>query len=246
LLSKQALKTIVHRPDLTQTQQLLLCLAHEVNKPKSVSEILSIAREVGLPKAQKWNVSSRLREYQGQAIRTPSGWELTPSGVATVRKLAGNVFTLPQLSLAISLRARVANVQDLEIKRFIEEAITCLELKLYRAAVVLSWVGAVAVLYEHVLKNKLFEFNAEMKKRDSKWKEAKTRDDLSTAKEKTFLEALDSISLIGKNVRQELEECLRLRNSCGHPNSLEVAEHRVASHIELLILNVFARFTASQ
>jgi hypothetical protein len=27
-----------------------------------------------------------------------------------------------------------------------------------------------------------------------------------------------------------------------HPNSLKIAEHVVASHIEILILNVFARF----
>ena len=45
--------------------------------------------------------------------------------------------------------------------------------------------------------------------------------------------------MIGKNVKDELESCLKLRNACGHPNSLKIGEHRVASHIESLILNVY-------
>jgi hypothetical protein len=61
-------------------------------------------------------------------------------------------------------------------------------------------------------------------------------------KEYDFLQILESISVIGKNVKTELEACLRLRNACGHPNSLRLAEHRVNSHIETLVLNVYARF----
>jgi len=43
-------------------------------------------------------------------------------------------------------------------------------------------------------------------------------------------------------VRQELEGCLKLRNGCGHPNSLKLGENKVAAHLETLILNVFAKF----
>jgi hypothetical protein len=49
--------------------------------------------------------------------------------------------------------------------------------------------------------------------------------------------------VIGKNVKQLLQnECLMLRNACGHPNSVSIAENSVAAHIEKLIKNVFARF----
>ena len=61
-------------------------------------------------------------------------------------------------------------------------------------------------------------------------------------KEADFLQVLESISILGKSVKAELEGCLKLRNGCGHPNSLKVSEHRVTAHIEILVLNVFAVF----
>src|SRR5262249_27285499 len=112
----------------------------------------------------------------------------------------------------------------------------------FRAAIVLSWVGALAVLYDHVVAKHLSAFNGEALRRDTKWKAAKTADDLSRLKEYDFLQILAAISVIGNNVKTELEGCLTLRNGAGHPNSLRVAEHRVNSHIETLVLNVFARF----
>jgi hypothetical protein len=60
--------------------------------------------------------------------------------------------------------------------------------------------------------------------------------------ESDFLDILDKISVIGKSVKLELGVCLTLRNGCGHPNSLKIADHRVAAHIESLILNIFSRF----
>jgi hypothetical protein len=44
--------------------------------------------------------------------------------------------------------------------------------------------------------------------------------------ETTFLQIAESISMLGKNVKQELEGCLRLRNSCGHPNSLKIGVNK--------------------
>jgi hypothetical protein len=46
-----------------------------------------------------------------------------------------------------------------------------------------------------------------------------------------------------KNVKEELQNCLKLRNACGHPSSLKVGASRVAAHIEILIQNVFAQFS---
>lgn len=61
-------------------------------------------------------------------------------------------------------------------------------------------------------------------------------------KESIFLDILESISVIGNDVKKELKKCLDLRNSCGHPNSLVIGENRVAAHVEILILNVFSKF----
>lgn len=148
----------------------------------------------------------------------------------------------PLPKLAADLRSHLETISDTQILSFVEEAIKCLEAKLYRAAVVLSWIGAVSVLYECTLTNHLSEFNVEAVKRDSKWKNAKTRDDLARMKESDFLDVLEKISVLGGNVKQELKKSLDLRNGCGHPNSLQIGDSIVAAHIELLILNVFSRF----
>ncbi len=110
----------------------------------------------------------------------------------------------------------------------------------------MSWVGAVAVLYDHVVATDLVGFNTEATARAAKmkypWIAAKNADGLARMKESEFLLVLEKRSHIGKSVRKQLEKCLDLRNGCGHPNSLKIADHVVSSHIEILILNVFARF----
>ena len=107
---------------------------------------------------------------------------------------------------------------------------------------VLSWVGAMALLHDRVVAKHLVGFNAEAAKRINGWKHAKNTDDLGNVKEATFLEVATAISLISKNVKQELETCLRLRNACGHPNTLKIGPNKVAAHLEMLALNVYAVF----
>jgi hypothetical protein len=63
-------------------------------------------------------------------------------------------------------------------------------------------------------------------------------------KEHDFLDVICAISVIGNNVKQELDGCLRFRNGCGHPNSLRIGEAKVAAHVETLIQNVFQVFPA--
>ena len=150
--------------------------------------------------------------------------------------------TVAEADLTI-LKCHLADISDPLIEAFVTEAITCHEMGLHRAAVVLAWVGCVSVLQEYVVQNKLPEFNAEARRRGEKWKAAKTRDDLNRMKEYDFLQVLESISVIGKSVKQELEKRLQLRNACGHPSSLRIADNTVAAHIEVLILNVFSQFS---
>jgi hypothetical protein len=242
LLDINSLKNIVHRPGLSNTEKLLLCMSLGENKPKSVAEIKSIAQSIGLAKARNWNVSQYLATSKAAAIRTDKGWELTEQGRRQVTELASMLANAPVQKIASTLRSHLSGITDSDTNIFVEEAIRCYELKLYRAAVVLSWVGSVSLLYDYIIKNKLAEFNAEAKKRDAKWHDAKTKDDLAKMKEHGFLQVLVNISVIGKSIKDELEGCLKLRNGCGHPNSLKIGEHRVSAHLESLILNIFSVF----
>lgn len=242
MVTKQKLKDLVHRPGLTRKDQLLICLGVEADRPKALSEVRGLAAGAGLRSARDWNLSAILRSLPGKAVRTSAGWELTADGKAEVGRLIG-VSTPAHAGALASLRAHVGRLKSPDVRIFVEEAIGCAEEGFHRGAVVLSWVGAAGVLYGNVVANHLAAFNAEARRRDARWRDAKTPDELARIKEFDFLQVLDAISVIGKSVKGELEACLKLRNGCGHPSSLKVAESRVAAHIETLVLNVFAVFS---
>ena len=242
LLSNELLKDLLHRPQLSRRDKLLLCLAVEANTPKAVKEVKALAQGAGLRAVTRWNVSSILSASKGLAIRTESGWELTRQGQERIANLAGPLVNGSVNTVASSLRTHLSSIEDPMTSSFVEEGIHCFENRLFRSAVVLSWSGGISILQEYILRRCLDNFNAEAKRRDAKWKHAKNRDDLSRMKEYDFLQILEAISILGKGVKRELESCLTLRNTCAHPNSLQISENRVSAHIEILILNVFSKF----
>ena len=199
-----------------------------------------------MPEIQTQNISALLKATKGNAIRLPDGWILSGKGRKEIlEKIPKSTGTKPTTSVATELRKHVAGVKDANTTAFLDEAIRCYEADppMYRAAIVLSWVGAMSILYEFVLKQRLADFNAEAKRRDNKWRDARTVDGFARMKEHDFLDVIEALGIIGKNVKQELQNSgLHLRNSCGHPNSFKVGEHRAAAHLETLIQNIFSKF----
>lgn len=241
MLNDAELRDIFARTDLTKTDKLLVCLAVDADTPKEVKQVIALASAHGLRGAKSWNVSSFLSRSRGRASRVASGWVLTKAGREHISSLGLSRSPIITHSSA-ALRRHTERLGHPDTRAFVEQAIGCFEAHFYRAAVVLTWVGAISLLYDEVLANHLATFNAEGLRRNSKYRAAKTRDDLARLKESDFLDYLEGASVIGKSVRKELGVCLDLRNGCGHPNSLQIGEHRVASHIETLILNVYANF----
>lgn len=242
MIAQSHLKDILNRDSLSRKQQLLLCLAVGADNPKSPSDLRELARGGGIRGAKTWNISAVLASLGGLVARTSNGWELTDRGKSEVRVLLGGA-SRAAVNALVSLRTAAAMLKSKEVRVFVEESIACAEAGYHRASVVLSWVGALAILYEVVVQNHLIAFNAEAKRRDPKWRDAKTPDDLARMREFDFLQVLEAISLIGKSSKTELEVCLKLRNGCGHPNSLKISDNRVAAHVETLVLNVFLVFT---
>ena len=239
-ISTSDLKTWLHS-DLGRRDKLLLILA-SFDSPCQIKDIRERAKDAGFKVPAKWNISSYLSRSKGLAIGTPEGWEISNRGKQHLKELGVINISPAANQVATDLRAVIQQIKDEETRSFVEEAIRCYEFKLHRAAVIMSWVGAIAVLYNHVYANYLWDFNVEAKRVNSRWKTAKTTDDLSTMKEADFLNRIATLSIIGKNVKDELKICLKLRNSCSHPNSLEISANKVASHIEVLLLNVFKKF----
>lgn len=243
MLTADQLKHVVHLDNRSQRDCVLLILGVDHAEPKAVTVIRAIGKSAGIRRIDKWNISDVLgTQVKILAIRTSGGWELSTPGIEYVRTLLqGTDLNIVIANASQSLRSQLAKISDIESSAFVEEAIVCFEARQYRAAVVLSWVGAVSVLRQHVLSRKLSDFNIEAKRRDAKWRTAKTADDLGRIKEHDFLDVLEAIGVVGKSVKMTLQNhCLQLRNSCGHPNALKIAENSVSAHIEKLILNVFA------
>jgi hypothetical protein len=223
--------------------RLLLCLAGCQDLASSVSQIRKVAEQAGMRDAKACNVSLYLARTSGLSIRTAHGWELTDAGQERVNELLGRIGRVSLSSVTVrALREHAAKLSNPDTKAFVLEAIECVGSRLYRAAVVLSWVGALSLLHQHIVTHHLIDFNTEAIRRDPKRKQAKTVDDLGRIGEYDFLQILEHISVVGKNVKAELEDCLRLRNGCGHPNPLKLGEAMVAAHVETLILNVFEKF----
>lgn len=142
-----------------------------------------------------------------------------------------------------NLYAECKKIKDEDTRRFIEEAIGCCKHNLYLSAVIMSWLSAVDVLQKYAHAHRLVEFNKEAKKIVKKWENAVTIDDIRIKmKEAKFLECIKEVGMIDENVKDQLKERLRLRNSCGHPSTLKIGSNAVANHIEILILNVFQKF----
>lgn len=240
MLTVDDLKNWLHR-DLGRADKLLLVLG-SFDAPCQVEEIKARGKEAGFRTLEKWNISHILGHTKGFAIKTPAGWELADSGKQHLKTLGVAKISPAAVQVATDLRVLLEKVNDDDTRAFVEEAVHCYELEFYRSAVVMSWLAAVHVLKKEVHQKHLATFNTEAKKVDSKWKNAKTTDDIGLMNEYAFLDRITAISVIGKNVKDELQKCLKLRNGCGHPSTLKVSTNAVANHLEILLLNVFQRF----
>lgn len=239
LLKSNELKEWLHK-DLKRLDKLLLVLATQ-DTPASVSNVLEIAADAGFRDAKKWNISAILGASKGKAIRT-TGWELTDAGRSHLRGLGVSSISPAAMQVAVDLRNHLAKVTVPQTRDFVEEAIKCHEAELYRSAIVMSWLGALDVLHKYVHQNHLAAFNAEAARVNNKWKPAISQDDIGKMTEGDFLDRIEALSIIGKNVKSQLKNCLDLRNGCGHPNSLKVSVNKSAAHIETLLQNVFEKF----
>jgi hypothetical protein len=243
LLTLEQLKLAVHKKGVTKTNIALLCVAAGGATKVTGPQVKKLAMEAGVKGAKDINFTAHLHGADDKVFKTPDGWELTEAGRTHVASLvAAELSVSPAATEAQALRKLLPQLKNEDARAFLLEAVVCAEQSLHRAAVVLSWVGAMALMHDYGFAKHLAAINAEALKRDPKWKAAKTTDHLGKLSEAAFLEIAEAVGMIGRNVKQELEACLKLRNGCGHPNSLKIGPNKVASHLETLALNVYAVF----
>jgi hypothetical protein len=191
----------------------------------------------------KWNLSDVLRKEVPRCVLKPTGWSLTDEGERYLSDLGYETCSPLVSKTRGALEKHVQQIGNSERKEFAQEAVACFNGGLHRAAVVLSWVGAIHIIEEHIVGHRLAQFNAAGRARPGKhFRDVLSIEHFTRMQEVEILQISEDIGLMDKSVKKQLNERLDLRNACGHPNKVIIDEHSVAHHVEFLLNNVYKRF----
>jgi hypothetical protein len=211
----------------------------------TIEAVRALLKKARVPKAATMNIADVLSKSaplvdatgkQGRSIL----WRLTNSGQERVRKL----LELPEHDIEVendvaSLQALVDKVADEDTVDYLREALKCLQVNALRATVVFTWSAAVKKIRDDAFACGATLVDAAVRKHDTKAKAITKLDDLVLVKESTLLLAAQDLGVFDKNQRGVLEECLNLRNKCGHPGKYKLGPKKVSSFLEDLIGIVF-------
>jgi hypothetical protein len=142
------------------------------------------------------------------------------------------------------LRDLPVQIPDLAERTYLDEALVCYENGAFRAAVVMTWNLAFHHLCDHIIKNRLADFNARWlisfqghhKKGN---RVITTMDDFNAElKESEVIIICRDAGIITKDVFRILEEKLGKRNSAAHPSSVSIGQLQTDAVIDDLVKNV--------
>ena len=144
------------------------------------------------------------------------------------------------------LEKTLSKIADSTQKDFLAEAVACLGVDAKRATILMTWAGAIAHLYDYILKDvkRLADFNQALSKRNDKHKKLSVSvyDDFTELPEAVFIEVCRSAKIISNDVRKILVEKLGIRNTCAHPSGVEVHKTKVVNFIEDTVDNVIVKY----
>ncbi len=236
---------IVSIRSLSSRQVICLALLHHLPQPAKTHEIRERGLAIGLREIRDWNLTDVLKRAAsaGWLAQLPGGWKLLGPGVEKLHECGVSIDAPMVVETRHALRRHLADIGNEDRRRFLEEAIGCFEADHSRAAVVLSWVGAAHILQEHIVRSHLRAYNTVGAARFPKdFREVRSAKDFGTIGEADMLQLCQDAGMLDKAEKMELQARLDLRNRCGHPNSIKLAEHTVASHLEILLLNVYSKY----
>lgn len=209
---------------------------------EGIRQALKAAR---VPSVAKINVADVVAK-SGHYVDTPGTedgkrlWQLTVSGEQYVRELLSLPESRPELERdAGTLLSLVTQITSCEVQDYLKEAITCLQMDALRACVVFLWSGAIRTIQETLLDKHAKVLTAALRKHHPKAKAVSRQEHFAYINDKTTLLAAEDLGLFDKNERGVLEECLTLRNRCGHPGRYKPGPKRVSSFVEDLVTVLF-------
>jgi hypothetical protein len=211
----------------------------------TVEQITEGLERARAPKWRSANVADVLAK-SGAYVDAPGRagrallWKLTPSGADHVRDRLGLPATDPEAEHDIgTLTTLASKVKDTDVRAYVEEAITCLQVDALRACVVFLWVGAIRTIHTEMLTYPESLLNAALAKHDPKARKVTKLDHFAYINDVTALLAAQELSMYDKSEKDTLVEALNLRNRCGHPAKYKPGVKKVSSFIEDIISTVY-------
>ncbi len=158
----------------------------------------------------------RVRRFERESHKLFEGFERsTASRVFHLRDLAKTLQSLP-----------------VDVQSYFQEALDCLESKLYRSAVVMAWAGFFSVFVEDLFANKQPEI-AQHHKKLSFADGAELKEKLS---EFAILETAKIVKFIKNPAFRKYDGQLSTRNSCAHPSLYKPSSNEAIAFVELMIV----------
>ncbi len=153
----------------------------------TAQDIAELFRRAHISKPNVSRLTDRLASTRRTFKGSTSGrFRLTAPAIAEIdEEFRGALEYQPEPSngLVKKLESKLSGLSDPQVSSFVREAIDCLNAGHLRAAVVLSWIGAVAVLHAYVAANHLLDFNADAKSNGLLKRDARGTSDFSRIKE---------------------------------------------------------------
>jgi hypothetical protein len=179
---------------------------------------------------------------QKSVLKNAQGYRL--SGAARDEMNAAYMPAGNKVEMSSLLKSLPSLVPSLTERTYLNEALICYENGAFRAAIVMAWNLAYHHLCDHILRNRLAEFNARwvikfpgMHKNGTKT--IKVMDDfMDELKESQVIEIAKDAGIITKNVFNIMEEKLKKRNSAAHASGVEINQLQSDAFIDDVVRNV--------
>ena len=138
-----------------------------------------------------------------------------------------------------SLRKFIEKIQDEDVRTYFIEAVNCINVGSLRAGVIFVWTATIKNIQVRCMNHSLNLINQSLKSHNPKAPTIDRIEDFSYIKDSSTLLLSEDLGIFDKNQRGILEECLNLRNKCGHPSNYSPLPLKVAAYIEDIISIVF-------
>jgi hypothetical protein len=177
-----------------------------------------------------------------ELLRSGGGYRLAHHVRDELDQVYGqNPSTVQIKSLLGGLPAKLPTLAE---RKYLDETLDCYKAGAMRAAIVMTWNLAYAHLCDHIVKNRLADFN-------SRWqldhpgdhkkglRSISAVDDFSNEElgEAKVLKIALNAGIVVKNVYNILDPGLKRRNAAAHPNNIIVTQLQTDAYIEDMVNN---------